>query len=102
MAGLDKLEAPIGGRPLLAWAIQPFAALADVDRIVLVTSQERVEGFRSAAWLSRRVSAVVAGGARRQESVAAGIRWLASAGPGPLAPDRVILVHDGARPAVSV
>jgi 2-C-methyl-D-erythritol 4-phosphate cytidylyltransferase/2-C-methyl-D-erythritol 2,4-cyclodiphosphate synthase len=101
MAGLDKLEAPLGGRPLLAWAIEPFAASAEVGRIVLVTSPERVERYRSAPWLPSRVSAVVAGGARRQESVAAGIRWLAAAGPDPVPPERVILVHDGARPAVS-
>jgi 2-C-methyl-D-erythritol 4-phosphate cytidylyltransferase/2-C-methyl-D-erythritol 2,4-cyclodiphosphate synthase len=101
MAGLDKLEAPLGGRPLLAWAIEPFAASTEVGRIVLVTSPERVERYRSAPWLPSRVSAVVAGGARRQESVAAGIRWLAAAGPGPLPPERVILVHDGGRPAAS-
>jgi 2-C-methyl-D-erythritol 4-phosphate cytidylyltransferase/2-C-methyl-D-erythritol 2,4-cyclodiphosphate synthase len=43
-----------------------------------------------------RVSTVVVGGARRQDSVAAGVAALAD-GPG----HGVILVHDGARPLVS-
>ncbi|MGH2513870.1 MAG: 2-C-methyl-D-erythritol 2,4-cyclodiphosphate synthase, partial [Candidatus Limnocylindrales bacterium] len=43
---------------------------------------------------------VVAGGPRRQESVAAGVGRLAAEAGGD-EPDRLILVHDGARPLVS-
>jgi 2-C-methyl-D-erythritol 4-phosphate cytidylyltransferase/2-C-methyl-D-erythritol 2,4-cyclodiphosphate synthase len=64
----------------------------------VVAVADRVEGLREASWLPRRVSSVVAGGARRQESVAAGVAELERLGAGA---DRVVLVHDGARPAAS-
>ena len=95
MAGIDKLFASIGDRPLVAWSIGAFAASRAVGRIVLVVAPDRVADVRRAAWLPER-AAVVAGGTRRQESVAAGIAQLAGGRPD----DRVVLVHDGARPNV--
>src|ERR1700741_3801642 len=96
MDGIDKISAPIGGRPLLAWALRPFEELPAIERIVVVAAQDRVEELRSAAWLGEAIT-VVAGGQRRQEAVAAGTAELARGGR--LA-DRIVLVHDGARPAV--
>lgn len=94
MAGVDKLAMPIGGRPLLAWALDALAATPGVERIVVVTAADRVAGLAAAGWLPAAVVAVVAGGERRQQSVAAGFAALDP-------PDeRVVLVHDGARPAV--
>jgi len=102
MAGQDKLEARVGHRSLLSWSIASFADLAEVDRIVVVTAPDRAERLRLAGWLPDRVSAVVPGGARRQESVAAAIRHLgAEDGPGRDRSGRVVLVHDGARPVVT-
>jgi 2-C-methyl-D-erythritol 4-phosphate cytidylyltransferase/2-C-methyl-D-erythritol 2,4-cyclodiphosphate synthase len=98
MAGTDKLLASIGGRPLVAWAVAAIAATPAVERIVLVTSADRVATWRSAAWLDDKVRDVVAGGARRQDSVAAGVHAIEALGADP---ERVILVHDGARPAVA-
>ncbi len=101
--GSDKLEADVGGRPLLAWTVDRLAESALVDDIVVVTSAERVERIRQAPWLSPKVVEVVVGGARRQESVAVGIRAItALEAPIPAeTSDRVVLVHDGARPLVS-
>lgn len=99
MEGADKLDAVIGGRPLIAWTVAAFAGVAEVARIVLVTARDRADRYRGAAWLPDRVSAVVAGGARRQESVAAGVRALGPGGAS-ASSDRVVLIHDGARPAV--
>lgn len=96
MGGPDKLAAQIGGRPLLAWTLDALVGSMSVARIVVVTTAAKVPGIAGAAWLPERVSAVVAGGARRQDSVAAGVEALAD-GPG----NGVILVHDGARPLVS-
>lgn len=96
MAGKDKLFADVGGRPLLAWTLAAFDAAPGVGRIVLVTAADRVEALAAADWSSPKVVGVVAGGDRRQASVAAGVQAFADA------PDaRVILVHDGARPLVS-
>jgi 2-C-methyl-D-erythritol 4-phosphate cytidylyltransferase/2-C-methyl-D-erythritol 2,4-cyclodiphosphate synthase len=101
--GTDKLEADVGGRPLLAWTIDRLASSELVDAIVVVTSADRIDRVRSAPWLSTKVAAVVAGGARRQESVAEGIAAvaeLATTDPDD-AGDRIVLVHDGARPLVT-
>jgi 2-C-methyl-D-erythritol 4-phosphate cytidylyltransferase / 2-C-methyl-D-erythritol 2,4-cyclodiphosphate synthase len=99
MSGVDKVWADVGGRPLLAWTLDAIAAAACVDRIVVVVAADRVVETQGAAWLPRQVVAVVAGGARRQESVAAGF---ASLDDGARTDDeRVVLVHDGARPLVS-
>jgi 2-C-methyl-D-erythritol 4-phosphate cytidylyltransferase / 2-C-methyl-D-erythritol 2,4-cyclodiphosphate synthase len=100
MAGVDKLMAPIGGRPLLAWTVEAMAASANVDRVVLVVSPESVDAMRAAPWLPRSVWAVVAGGASRNGSAAAGVRALDAADPD--GRDRTVLVHDGARPLASV
>ncbi len=100
MDGTDKMWSPIAGRPLLAWTLDALAAVPAIERIVVVTAADRVEDLRAASWLPPRVVAVVAGGERRQESVAAGV---AALGADPTAsddPDRVLLVHDGARPLV--
>ncbi|MEI7743337.1 MAG: 2-C-methyl-D-erythritol 4-phosphate cytidylyltransferase [Chloroflexota bacterium] len=99
MAGTDKLLARIGGRPLLAWTLAAMAASPRVERLVLVTTAGRVEPFRAAEWLPTGVTAVVAGGATRQASVAAGVRHLAAIDPD--GGDRPVLIHDGARPLVT-
>ncbi len=101
--GRDKLDVEIGGRPLLAWTLERLATSEMVDDIVVVTAPDRLDRIRGASWLPSKVVDVVPGGARRQESVAEGIDAIAEL-PMRLpdeAGDRVILVHDGARPLVS-
>jgi 2-C-methyl-D-erythritol 4-phosphate cytidylyltransferase/2-C-methyl-D-erythritol 2,4-cyclodiphosphate synthase len=98
MGGRDKLTAQLYGRPVLRWSVEAFAA-AGVARIVIVAGRDRVADLAAAEWLPDQVVAVVPGGPRRQESVAAGVAALAGlAKPGT---DPVILVHDAARPLVS-
>jgi 2-C-methyl-D-erythritol 4-phosphate cytidylyltransferase/2-C-methyl-D-erythritol 2,4-cyclodiphosphate synthase len=81
-----------------------------VQRIAVVTAPERIPALAAAPWLPSQVVAVVAGGARRQESVAAGVAALSGAphvGRRPVGAepatvsDPVILVHDAARPMAS-
>ena len=104
MAGVDKLAAPLAGRPLLAWTLDAIASAPVVRRLVLVAAAERVDDLRDASWLPSSVASVVAGGDRRQASVAAGLAELdrleAESG-GVNSDDRVVLVHDGARPLVT-
>ena len=101
MAGLDKLLAPVAGRPLIAWTVHAIAAAPAVDRIVVVAALERVGEWRDAAWLRDAPCDVdvVAGGPTRQVSVANGVRRLAELDPD--GGDRTVLVHDGARPLAS-
>ena len=76
MGGVDKLAAPIDGRPLLAWTLDALAMAPVVARLVVVTSSDRVEAIREAPWLPAKVVSVVAGADRRQGSVAAGLAEL--------------------------
>jgi 2-C-methyl-D-erythritol 4-phosphate cytidylyltransferase / 2-C-methyl-D-erythritol 2,4-cyclodiphosphate synthase len=94
--GGDKLGLLVAGRPVLAWTLAGLADAPIVRRIVVVTAADRLAEVEAAAWLPSRVVAVVEGGARRQDSVAAGVGAL-----GDGLPDDVVLVHDGARPLVS-
>jgi len=100
MQGLDKQLAPIGGRPLLAWTLDALVAAPVVDAIVVVAAADHRADLSAAPWLPPAVVSVVAGGERRQDSVRAGFEALESLRPDP-AGQRVVLVHDGARPAVS-
>lgn len=100
MGGVDKLLAPIAGRPLIAWTLDAVAASPRIGAVVLVTSADRVDEWRTADWLPERVTAVVAGGVTRQQSVAAGVQEIHALDPA--GRTRPILVHDGARPLVSV
>jgi 2-C-methyl-D-erythritol 4-phosphate cytidylyltransferase/2-C-methyl-D-erythritol 2,4-cyclodiphosphate synthase len=98
MGGTDKLAVEIGGRPLLAWTLDALAASPAVDRIVVVTSEERRAEVAAASWLPSCVIDVVPGGARRQESVRAGFLAFDRHGAGD--DQGVVLVHDAARPLV--
>lgn len=102
MNGEDKLRAPLAGRPVLAWALDALAAAPEVERIVVVVDPKRAAEPRP-AWYPAKVVATVAGGTERQHSVAAGVRALATmSGAGGAADrERIILVHDGARPLVT-
>jgi 2-C-methyl-D-erythritol 4-phosphate cytidylyltransferase/2-C-methyl-D-erythritol 2,4-cyclodiphosphate synthase len=105
MAGVDKVDALLGGRPLLAWSLEAIAAAPEVERIVVVLDEQRASEASQAwpAWFPAKVIAAVAGGQERQLSVAAGVRALdAAPRPASVAPDgNVVLIHDGARPLVS-
>lgn len=81
------------GRPLLAWALDDLEAAACVRSIVVVTHADALEAVAKlvAGEGFAKVCAVVAGGATRQASVAAGLAEL------PAGPTHVA-VHDGARP----
>ena len=99
MAGIDKLLAPIGDRPLLAHSIGALAASPAVESIVVVTTDERRDTLLAGGWLPERTS-FVPGGARRQDSVRAGFDALEHTAPD-VTGERIVLIHDGARPAAS-
>ena len=90
-AGVPKQLRSVGGRTLLEHALAPFDRSGRVGEIVMVLPPELAAdppvGFRAVETPLR----VVAGGARRQDSVTAG---LDAVGDGA----SVVLVHDAARP----
>jgi 2-C-methyl-D-erythritol 4-phosphate cytidylyltransferase len=95
MAGLDKLFAPLSGRPLLARTLTAFQECAAVHRVVLVLAAENLARGLALAEEENltKVRTVCLGGRRRQDSVREGLEAL-----GPCA---WVVVHDGARPLVT-
>ncbi len=92
---LPKALVPIAGVSLVRWAASSLAAVT--DRIVVTAPADAVDAFiASLDGVAARVI-VVAGGASRQESVAAGLAEL-----GDLSDDDEVLVHDAARPFMPV
>ncbi len=92
--GQDKLFVELCGRPVLGWSLATFEAQEEVTGIVLVCSPAAVLRAEEMArrWAPAKFRAVVPGGARRRDSVEAGLR---------LARTRYVAVHDGARPLVT-
>jgi 2-C-methyl-D-erythritol 4-phosphate cytidylyltransferase len=95
--GADRPKAflDLAGRPLLVRSAEAFEGSASVDGIVAVVPAGCEELARALLGGLRKLSAVVPGGARRQDSVLAGLRAAPPAFAG------VVLVHDAARPFVS-
>ncbi len=130
MGGPDKLQALLGDKTVLRRSVEALVE-GGASPIVIVAAANRVAEIAAETWLPDCVRAVVAGGSRRQESVAAGIEAAAAAleaalgatprttpeavpaaspeaGPAESpeaatnAADRaVVLVHDAARPLAS-
>jgi len=96
MGGVDKVFAPLGGEPILARVLDTFQKCDMVSQIVVVVNAKSLEPCRrlvaGGGW--DKVTDVCLGGRRRQDSVAAGLKWLRDC-------DWVI-IHDGARPLVTV
>jgi 2-C-methyl-D-erythritol 4-phosphate cytidylyltransferase len=95
MGGGDKLFAPLCGELLLARVLGVFAGCKAVDRIAVVVREEKVtetqELISERGW--SKVREVCIGGARRQDSVRAGLERLRGC--------EWVVVHDGARPLVT-
>ena len=93
--GFDKLFAPLEGKPVVAHSIAAFEQTASVDEIILVGRADRLSDYEELLRAEdfRKVSAVIPGGARRQDSVQRGLDQLAAG-------TDFVAVHDAARPLV--
>ena len=94
MGGVDKTFAPLLGRPLITHALDSLEECPQITQVALVLSADSVEFGRSLVRERgyEKISHVVAGGKRRQDSVKAGLDALR--------PCRWVMVHDGARPGL--
>jgi 2-C-methyl-D-erythritol 4-phosphate cytidylyltransferase len=96
MQGINKTWAMLGAKPLLAHSICVFEESGLVDDLVVVLAKDALldgkQLHEQEGW--RTICAMCPGGARRRDSVLAGLEALSPA------PDYV-LIHDGARPFIT-
>jgi 2-C-methyl-D-erythritol 4-phosphate cytidylyltransferase len=91
MAGINKLFASLGGKPLLAWSVDTCQRHGLVQQIVLVLNDEylaRGQKLKNARGWSKVI--LCPGGSRRQDSVREGLRQIKDCD--------LVMIHDGARP----
>lgn len=90
-----KQYAELLGRPIIEHTLSRFEACPDISSIVLVITAEEIGNFQQhSAGGFTKISAIVAGGETRAESVSNGFAAVNLA-------TEIVAVHDGARPLVS-
>ena len=98
--GADKLWTDFWGRPTWRWALDVLLASPGIVRLALVVPPDAVERFeRDLPTSAAERCLAVPGGEARADSVIAGLWALTRAGHDD---ETIVLVHDAARPAVSV
>lgn len=92
-AAVPKQFLEIGGRTLLDYSVQALLGTPRIDEILVVVPAAAVATVAAAMAASGRVR-VVAGGARRQDSVANAFRAIDTRA-------EIVVIHDAARPFVT-
>lgn len=93
----EKALITIKGKPIFLWSLEIFGGLNEINEIVLVVPKDE-EQYRNKLKemnIKKEIN-IVQGGARRQDSVYNGIKYLNADA------EDLVLVHDAARPFVSV
>lgn len=93
MDGVDKLQILLDGMPVVAHSIGSFSACPLISEVVVVCRQEQLANLYDLIrfYAFEKVTSVVSGGKKRQDSVFSGIR--ACSGQA-----EFYAIHDGARP----
>lgn len=93
--GFDKLLAPLDGKPVIAHSVAAFEQSEVVSDIIVVARAERLTDYEEIVETEgfAKVSAVIPGGVRRQDSVRRGLAQLQTG-------TEFVAVHDAARPLV--
>jgi 2-C-methyl-D-erythritol 4-phosphate cytidylyltransferase len=93
--GFDRILADLAGKPVLAHAIAAFQACPAVDEIIVVINQSKLQRAwnltKEQGWT--KLTKIVTGGARRQDSVLAGLQEIGDCD--------WVMIHDGSRPLVT-
>lgn len=95
--GFNKTLIEVNGKPLLWYSLRAFEQCELIDDIVLVTQSSNADYVKSDIidrYGFKKVTRIVAGGNERQFSVYNGLSAIDDAD--------VVVVHDGARPLITV
>lgn len=92
--GFDKLSALLAGKPVLWYSIKAFCECLDIDQVLVVTREDRVEEIQDLIDREKftKVEKIIPGGAERHISVWKGLQSITSHG------SEYVAIHDGARP----
>ena len=93
---IPKQYLALGEIPILVYCLQVLQQTSEIDQIILSVPERDLEYCREniiPAYHLSKVSEVVIGGAKRQDSVRHGMLALTS-------PPGIVLVHDGVRPFI--
>ena len=95
-ANVDKAFLSLVDKPVVAWSLLALERCPDIDGIVLVVRKDQLLASKAVVKMFgiSKISKIVAGGAKRQESVAAGLAACDL-------DTRYVVVHDAARPLVT-
>ena len=94
MGGIDKVMAPLKGEPMILHTVRAFQECDAIAEIVVVTRPDLILPITKLTNEFDKVTAVVSGGASRQESVAMGMNALSDK-------CELAAIQDGARPLVT-
>lgn len=96
MGGGDKAFLSLVNKPVVAWSLIAFERCPEIDRIVLVVRKDQLVASKAVVKMFgiSKLHAIVAGGSRRQESVAAGVAACDI-------DTKYVVVHDSARPLIT-
>lgn len=96
MGGIDKVMAPLRGKPVILWTIKAFQENPQIQEIVVVTREDLVTVIEDLcrAYEITKLRAVVVGGATRTQSVLAGLNAVSRQ-------TTLVAIQDGARPLVT-
>jgi 2-C-methyl-D-erythritol 4-phosphate cytidylyltransferase len=94
--GVDKIFAPLAGKPLLTWTVDVSQQYHRIDQIAIVLNENNINSGRKLVNQNNwsKVVNVVLGGRRRQDSVKAGISSLKDCD--------WIIIQDAARPFLTI
>ena len=94
--GTDKAFLSLVNKPIVAWSLLAFERSPEVDRIILVVRKDQLVAPKAVVQMFgiSKIQTIVPGGAKRQDSVQAGLAACDI-------DTRYVIVHDGARPCVT-
>ena len=94
MGGIDKVMAPLQQEPMIVRTVRAFQQSDVISEIVIVTRKDLLEPISRLCAAFDKVTAIVAGGASRPESVMNGLNALSKNA-------KLAAIQDGARPLIS-
>ena len=94
MGGIDKVMAPLHGKPMIVHTARAFQNCEAIKEIVIVTREDLIAPIMELCQGFDKVKSVVLGGSSRQESVGNGLSMLSEE-------MELAAIQDGARPLIT-